>query len=353
MFINNKPLTNSMVVGRIFGDLSVFDLLGNFIPGLIILMSISLIFPSTAVSMVYNGGLVIIFLLSVIAFVLGHLIQSYASQAVGTRETFRNSILIHQTIGTSSVLDFDENPTAHPQLYCIYKCLHPDEPEEWDRDEILNNTSQEDEDDSLEPVMDTTTIIGRLGRVPARLYRSVIEALLMIRIKRDRPLSDVTLAGKAWSICRKKYELDRQYDQYGDLLHLISSDIESHSIRSRALRFQAIRNLYRGLWISFYLSSILMLSILVAQLASGTFIPLFRTFGIPIWEPVIVDLQIPVWFLLFTFLILMYLFWELKEDFEEEFVEYLLSDFLSIYSEIEDHDQTPEWKQREVPDWYR
>lgn len=340
-----------MAIGRIFGDLSVFDLLGNFIPGLIFLMSILLIFPSSSVSQVNSGGLVIVLLIGVIAFLLGHLIQSYASQAVGTRETFRNSILVHQTMGTSSVLDFNENPTAHPQLYFIYECLHPDEPEEWDLSEILKDSSQRDESDSLETVMDNITVADRVCRIPARWYRSAIEALFMIRIKRDRPLSDITLAGKTWAICRKKYDLDRQYDQYGDLLHLISSDIESHSIRSRALRFQAIRNLYRGLWISFYFCFILMLSVSIAQLGSVIFTPLFRIIGISVWEPAVVDLQIPVWLLSIGFLVLMYLFWELKEDFEDEFVEYLLSDFLVIYSEIED-DEEPEWKQREAPDWY-
>lgn len=340
-----------MAIGRIFGDLSVFDLLGNFIPGLIFFISILLILPSSSVSQVNSGGLAIIFLIGVIAFVLGHLIQSYASQAVGTRETFRNSILVHQTMGTSSVLDFNENPTAHPQLYSIYECLHPDEPEKWDLSEILEDSSQRDESDSLESVMNSTTVADRVYRIPARWYRSAVEALFMVRIKRDRPLSDITLAGKTWAICRKKYDLDRQYDQYGDLLHLISSDIESHSIRSRALRFQAIRNLYRGLWISFYFSFILMLSVLIVQLGSVIFTPLFRLIGISVWEPVLVDLQIPVWLLSIGFLVLMYLFWELKEDFEDEFVEYLLSDFLVIYSEIED-DEEPEWKQREAPDWY-
>lgn len=341
-----------MAVGRIFGDLSVFDLLGNFIPGLIFLISILLVLPRSSISQIYSGGLVVIFFLGVIAFVLGHLVQSYASQAVGTRETFRNSILVHQTIGTSSALNFNENPTAHPQLYSIYKGLHPDEPEEWDLDDLLEDSSQGDERHSLESVMDSTTVTDRVCCIPARWYRSAVEALTMVRIKRDRPLSDVTLSGKAWAICRKKYGLNRQYDQYGDLLHLISSDIESHSIRSRALRFQALRNLYRGLWISFYLSFILMLSIFIAQVFSFVFTPVFSIIGISVWEPAVIDLRIPVWLLAVGFLLLMYLFWELKEDFEDEFVEYLLSDFLVIYSEIEEEDEEPEWKQREVPNWY-
>ena len=95
-----------------------------------------------------------------------------------------------------------------------------------------------------------------------------------------------------------------------------------------------------------------MLSVSIAQLGSVIFTPLFRIIGISVWEPVVVGLQIPVWLLSIGFLVLMYLFWELKEDFEDEFVEYLLSDFLVIYSEIED-DEEPEWKQREAPDWYK
>lgn len=341
-----------MAAARVFGNLSVFDLLGNFIPGLIFLVTVSLTFPRDYFSKIYAGGLSLIFTLIIIAFIIGHLIQSYASQAVGTRETFQNSILINQSMGKSSVLDFGENPTAHPIMYCIYSHLHPNEPEEWNIDKILEDNSKKADPDLLDDVMNSTTVIGRFSHIPARWYRSVIEAVMMVRIKRDRPLLDVTLAGKTWAICRKKYDLDRHYDQYGDLLHLISSEIESQSVRSRSLRFQAIRNLYRGLWIAFYFSFVLTFFVWITRRVSNLFTPFFRYIGISIWKPVVVDLQIPVWLLSVGFLFLTYLFWELKEDFEDEFVEYLLSDFLAIYSDMEDDDKDPEWKRRDAPDWY-
>ena len=38
---------------------------------------------------------------------------------------------------------------------------------------------------------------------------------------------------------------------------------------------------------------------------------------------------------------LLYLFWELKEEFEEEFVEYLLTDFVTANTELR-HEETHE-----------
>ncbi|WP_135823678.1 hypothetical protein [Halorussus ruber] len=345
-----------MPIGRIFGDLSVFDLLGNFVPGILLMGSVIVLLPPDRVTQIGSSPLATVFLLGVVAFALGHLIQSYAARAVGKRETFRNSILINQSLGQSEVLDFERFPTAHPWLYAVYSFLHPEEPEEWDLDDYLNNnSSEEDADVSIgEGVLDSETILRKITRVPARWYRAVIEASAMVRIKRDRPLSDVTLAGKTWAICRKKYDLNRKYDQYGDLLHLISSDIESSAESSRALRFQAIRNFHRGMWIACYFSLLLMFTAVIARGFSKEITSLAEFVGLTVWKPVVVELWTPLWILCLGYALLLYFFWELKEDFEEEFIEYLLTDFLAIHETADEEDrEEPAWKRRDAPNWYQ
>jgi len=345
-----------MPIGRVFGDLSVFDLLGNFVPGVLLLGNVLLLLPANRVVQIQSSALLAAFVFGVVAFATGHLIQSYAAQAVGTRETFRNSILINQSLGRSDVLDFDTYPTAHPRLYGLYSVLHPEEPEQWDLNDVLGNHDSVGEIDStalVDAVLDSETVAGKINHVPARWYRAIVEACAMVRIKRDRPLSDVTLAGKTWAICRKKYDLDRQYDQYGDLLHLMSSDIEVHANSSRALRFQAIRNFHRGMWITCYFALLTMTTVIIARTFSSQVTMLAGFVNMTVWKPVVVDLWTPIWMICFGYAVLLYLFWELKEDFEEEFVEYLLTDFLAIHSEMDDENEEPAWKRREVPSWYQ
>lgn len=346
-----------MPIGRVFGDLSVFDLLGNFVPGIILMTSIFLLLPGKRVHQISTSPLVAVFVLGVIAFALGHLIQSYAAQAVGQRETFRNSIFLHQSLGTSPILNFEEHPTTHPHLYFIYSKLHPDEPEEWNLGEALSTEyHSENKSSSIEDEIPTSESIStKSRRIPARIYRSLIEAIAMVRIKRDRPLSDLTIAGKAWNICRAKYDLDSNYSEYGDLLHLMSSDIESHAPSSRAFRFQALRNFQRGMWIACYFSFLLMMLAGFAQLFSEIVTALFAKFGLQVWQPVIVDLWTPIWMLCLAYVLFMYLFWELKEDYEEEFVEYLLTDFLAANTDRDqDSDNDNGYPEPETPSkWYQ
>ncbi|SEV99378.1 zinc-binding metallopeptidase family protein [Natrinema salifodinae] len=346
-----------MPLGRVFGDLSVFDLLGNFVPGVVLMGSVLLLVPSDRLEEVTSPSLAVVLVLGVITFALGHLIQSYAARAVGQRETFRNSILLHQSLGRSPVLNFDTNPTVHPRLYGIYSRLHPNEPAERNLDDALNVGSKSEEDTSSvdDQIPKSEPITDRSKRIPARFYRAIIEAIVMVRIKRDRPLSDVTVAGKAWTVCRVKYDLDSTYNEYGDLLHLMSSDVESHTQSSRAFRFQALRNFHRGMWISCYSSFVLMVFIGIAQSCPRIVSFLSTTLGIEPWRPVAFDLWMSVWTICLGYALFTYLFWELKEDYEEEFIEYLFTDFLvantALLEDDSNENESPD-PQRNSP-WYQ
>jgi hypothetical protein len=322
-----------MPVGRIFGDLSVFDLLGNFVPGVVLMASVVLFLPTDRAIQLANSPLAAVLVLGVVSFIAGHLIQSYAAEAVGERETFRNSILTHQTYGNSPILNYEEHPSAHPILYDIYERLYWGDIEHWAASDFYEPDERKE---SVENEIPQGKLVHeRLCGIIARPYRSVVEAVFLVRIKRDYPLDQLTLVVSVWEVCAKKYDLSpNEYDEWGDLLHLMSSDIESNTTNSRAFRFQAMRNFYRGMWITCLFSSALFFGTVLLQHFPGFSNWVFSLVGISTWTPFIRDVWEPIWVIGLGFLALQYLFWELKEKFEDEFVEYLITDFLAANDDL-------------------
>ncbi|ELY61623.1 hypothetical protein [Natronolimnohabitans innermongolicus] len=114
----------------------------------------------------------------------------------------------------------------------------------------------------------------------------------------------------------------------------MSSDIEKEMQSSRAFRFQALRNFQRGMWIACYFSLVVMMFVGIVSAYPEPFLWASSVLGFEPWRPVVLDSQLPVWIICLGYAILTYSFWELKEDYEEEFVEYLLADFLVANIEI-------------------
>lgn len=290
-----------MAVQNVFRDLTVFDILGNFIPGVIVLISVVLILPRETAESISTSSTNTQLILAIVAFSLGHILQQHASVAAGKRETFKNTLISARTGGYEPSTDFSDYTIRRKVIYIPYYAYNI---------AISQNIKH----------WFDYSIIGRLSLLPARLYRSIFEPILLIRIKKDEPLDDNRLASKVWKICKKKYVLSDRYDNYGDLLHLMSSDLESHG-SSRALRFQAIRNFQRGMWIACFYSTVLFsISLYTA------FLP---------WTPVFEDIWTPAWTLILISLFSSYSFYELKEKYEEEFIEYLFTDYVTMgYEEI-------------------
>lgn len=302
-----------MAVSRIFNQFTLFDIFGNLIPGTIVLAAFVSIFPMKDVTTIASAPLGVQFLLAIIAFALGHVIQQHASEAAGKRETFKNTILSARSYNYSPSTELADYSRKRKSLYLPYY--------EWNESVV-------------DPVRECfgRSIIGRTAVLPIRLYRSLVEAVLLVKIKKDEPLPDNRLASKVWMICKKKYRLDKNYDNYGDLLHLISSDLENHGT-SRALRFQAIRNFQRGMWIACFYASILYFWVVFSR-----FLPTFVYDGLAIvgfqsWTPAITEIWSPVWTLMVVTGAVSYSFWELKEKYEEEFIEYLFTDYVTSQSE--------------------
>ncbi|WP_128477441.1 hypothetical protein [Halorussus pelagicus] len=302
-----------MAVSRIFNQFTLFDIFGNLIPGTIVLAAVVSVFPMENATQIASAPLGTQFLLAIIAFALGHVIQQHASEAAGKRETFKNTILSARSYSYSPSTALDDYGRKRKALYLPYYCWN-----ERVGDPIRKRFRG--------------SIVGRLAVLPARLYRSVVEAVLLVKIKKDEPLPDNRLASKVWMICKKKYRLDKNYDNYGDLLHLMSSDLENHGT-SRALRFQAIRNFQRGMWIACFYASILYLWVSLSDFLPSLFYDALAAIGLRPWTPAIIDIWSPVWTLMVVTGVVSYSFWELKEKYEEEFIEYLFTDYVTSQSE--------------------
>lgn len=298
-----------MVSGRIFNKFTVFDLLGNLIPGTIALAAFISVFPMENVVTIISAPIGVQFLLAIIAFSFGHIIQQHASEAAGRRETFKYTILSARSYDFSPSTDIDDYEGARRWLYLPYYLWN-------DRvtTRVRNYVGR--------------SLPGRIVALPARFSRSVVEAIVLVKVKKDEPLPDNRLASRVWKICKTKYRLGKTYDNYGDLLHLISSDLENYG-SSRALRFQAIRNFQRGMWIACLYASVLYFWVEFSRVLPGGFYEPFATIGLQLWTPAIVHVWTPVWTLSVLAGVVSYSFWELKEKYEEEFIEYLFTDYLT------------------------
>ncbi|WP_042663232.1 hypothetical protein [Haloferax sp. ATB1] len=325
-----------MPIGRLFSDLTVFDLLGNFIPGAIFLAGVSVLLPADRFSEILSAPVNGILLLFIVGFSVGHLLQSYSARAIGKRESFKNTIIYIQSFEgkfSPSELDFDNYPTRYPRLHDIYTWIGGQSRTIEDIEADLEREFTEEIDD--EGIL-SGSIRSTIRRGVARFLRAHVEALLLIRIKRDRPLlGNIHLTSRVWKICIERYQLndidENRGDFYSDLLHLISSDLERLETSPRALRFQAIRNFHRGLWIAFYFITVLLTVSWLGQLLSGVLNPIYGIVGVTPWTPVIEELWNPTPLLILGTAVTSYLFWELTEEYEEEFIEYLLVDFLTAY----------------------
>lgn len=301
-----------MAVSRIFNQFTLFDIFGNLIPGTIVLAALVSVLPMENVTQIAFAPLGVQFLLAIIAFALGHVTQQHASEAAGKRETFKFTILSAQSYDTSPSTELEDYDGNQRRLYLPYYY--------WN--ECIGNPIREYVGQSL---------VGRVAVFPARLYRSIFEAVLLVKVKKDEPLPDNRLASKVWKLCKKKYRLDNNYNNYGDLLHLISSDLENHGT-SRALRFQAIRNFQRGMWIACFYASLLYFGVEFFRFLPRLFYDWLSLLGIQPWTPAILDIWSPVWTLWLLTGIVSYSFWELKEKYEEEFIEYLFTDYVTSQS---------------------
>lgn len=282
-----------MPAGRYFQGLTTFDLLGNFIPGVIIIVGMMMLFPSIPTPSSVGGY----FLVGLAAFSLGHFVQHHASYATGDRQTFE------RTMDTVRGGQLDN-----------------------EGDDADNNEIESDENTQERSI--GQLICDLVTRVLHHsFYAMTMPIFWWMLSSRGKALDDVILPNRVWKDLLETYDIDRGTSNYSVLFHMISSEIDDIGSPSRATRFQAIRNFHRGMWISiWYLLSYIIMVLMfekiltILGLASGKIIIKSDSFLYTIFKP---------WWLILPILITLLVgFWYLADNYEEEFIEYLFTDYV-------------------------
>lgn len=280
-----------MPVGRYFRGLTAYDLLGNIVPGVIALVATMGFLSSPPIP--DNLGEYGLF--TVVAFSVGAILQAYASEAVGQRESFDETM---DSVEVLSSLQYQE-----------------DDSESSENGESGDANSDGD---------------GLAWRV---LHPFIGPVCGWWRPPRGEKLDDVILANRIWTHLVDTYEIPFSTESYSVLYHVMSSKVDDIRSPSRATRIQAIRNFHRGMWLtSWYLLALIVITIIAdACLTVGDAVPLF---GVDYMKPAYFDYWTPIWHLGVVAAIGVAVFWLLFESTEEDYIEYLFADYaVSIGSE--------------------
>jgi len=278
-----------MPVGRYFRGLTAYDLLGNVVPGLIALLAIVGFLPNPPLPTTLGGyGLFV-----VIAFGVGAIIQAHASRAIGERQSFDKTMESVEQL--PNLITTDSETTAHSE-------------------ETTTTPDSESDADSTEhwlwPYLHP--VIG-----PVAGWK---------RPNRGSELEDRILANRIWRHLIDTHEIQFETKSYNVLYHVMSSTVDDAQSPSRATRIQAIRNFHRGMWITAWYSSLLLLiaGLIKWGFSVGETIPVV---GVSYFEPAYFDYWQPLWHLQILALGGVIVFWQLFESSEEDYIEYLFADY--------------------------
>lgn len=294
-------------LGRYFRGLTAYDLLGYLIPGLILLGGIYGVSHVT----VQDIGIVGIGVSLVGAFVLGGFVQRHASVATGDRETFDLTIRSSTELSTQDESD-DDSP-----------------------DTDTNST-----DDSC---------LARLAN--RRFLGPFIDPVFgWAGSPEGQKLDDAVLTGRIRQHLLDAHEIPTDFEDFQVLYHLMISRVDSNAAPNRAVRIQALRNFYRGIWIATWWFGVLVVSstVLVACFESTEFSNCIALAGIVdlCWQyntPNVYQSWTEAWQLLVPTVFVVFLSNRSYESQAEDFVEYLFTDYaVAIESE-----------QREIPTEFR
>ena|GEM_PF-1540088 len=281
-----------MVVGRFFRGLTAYDLLGNLVPGVILLTAFLLFLPGGRLPSSVGASV----LFALFAYLLGGVVQEYASAAVGDRNRFEQSIDTDGQLDELGILPSEESG-------------------------------------------DTESTSGQL------LRQSFLHPLSFNNDERDQnPVDEQILASQIKQHIYNEHGVEPDSDSSSVLYRLMLSEIDASNNPPTAIRMQALRNLYRGVWISAWWSVLLLTASFVirhALLGCDDFPfqfhrPGYYEFWPNVWQPLLLTVGSVV------------VFRYINEQRSSDFVEYLFTDYAAAVS-LPDETNT-ELDQRDDPD---
>lgn len=311
--------------GRYFRGLTAYDLLGNVIPGLILLSGVFGLLPVT----VENVGIVEASATLVTAFVLGGFVQRHASKATGNRKSFELTIK-----ATEKPTRLEEEP-------------EPDEDEANDSENASNSESRvctcvkrllsfgiQVVSSVKSKIHDYTRnkVPLPIRRVTVNSWVAVIHPLRGWKVEQGEELDDAVLTGVIRQHLLDTHGIPRQFDDFQVLYHLMISRIDESSGPNRAIRIQGLRNFYRGVWIATWWFGV---ALVIALVASWCFEGVVNSMCTNDWRMFQWEYQTPnfrsVWTptrqLLLPTVAVIYLARRAYESQEEDFIEYLFTDY--------------------------
>lgn len=188
------------------GNFNLYDLLGNIIPGSLLISTSIILLPNRFLSLlleVPSAGIIMAIFLS---YLTGSIIQKVASEAERGRSKFENTIDAARVGNTDANLE----PNRGHSIREVYV------------------------------------------RVSNRVPQFWAETLYLTRYQNDRPIRITKIEQEIWKHYESHFETSEGFDDYDRLLGLMTSNLETQP-GSKALRFQALRNFHRGMWITCYL----------------------------------------------------------------------------------------------------
>lgn len=301
-----------MATGRYFQALTAFDLLGVLLPGVFALaMFVSILpsqpFPSS------TGGVLFFTLLS---YAVGHFIQFHASQAQwDCFETTLRSVQEHPLRAAQKLSEESEQ-------------LDQSELGSFARAAIrISNISLSDLYRWC--VSSVSSLLGRLGSLPFTfVFSSLLSpAYCWLYSPNGDTVDDTEISFKVFKDLVARYPTVRDTDDYDQLINIISSEIDDVSTPARSIRFQAIRNFHRAMWIVSWYSAIAISALYVFETNPDTQ-EVLTHIGITYRSPGLFSQWGPDWHLIIASVLLTIGFQRLARKFELQFTEYLFSDYL-------------------------
>ena len=267
---------------------NLYDIVGVLVPGITLLTGLLLLFPEPpAPSELWEY-----LLYGIVAFSLGYIVQFWASRAVGESKTFKNT------------LDEVRRPLVVPSDSTTTRDADP-QPDGQHTERTGNSWSR------------VRAGVGHL------LYAFAGPVLWWFWSPTDRSVGYLH-TNRVWRHIRDTYNLDPGTDEYEELQQMIQSEVDDVRSPSRAYRFQAIRNFHRGMWVSLWAISVLLLGYCINERFIGIEVGLIHATGGGAPYVLLQD-----WWFLGVLLLLCSIptFWWLHVEYRRDFIRYLIIDY--------------------------
>lgn len=295
---------------------NLYDILGVFIPGTVLLLGFLLLFATPPIPTAPWEYL----LYGVVSLSFGYVVQWFASRATGKRRIFENTIdEVRSPLEEGLVAD-DEAQSK--------------EAESSHQGSQLFDLDLDSDDETY------VIVVFKLFRQPSRWFHSQVASFIRILshavyaiigplvwwrwAPEAESIGDLLHTNRVWRDVRDTYRLDVDTDNYEQLHRMISSEVDDVESPSRSYRFQAIRNFHRGMWVSVWFVTLVIIGHVTALV-----VPIYSFLEIPYQEPYLLAyFSYRVVFLVAV--CSLFVFWRLTIEYQRRYVMYLIVDYFVI-----------------------